>query len=79
MSPNEYFMPTFQTREELQAHQLNGLQWTVAHAYNGSPDYRNKFDFAGVQMALLDHFMHGITTLKGHRLINKYKQIIEEE
>jgi phenylacetate-CoA ligase len=48
MSPNDYFMPTFQTREELQAHQLKGLQWTVAHAYNGSPDYRNKFDFAGV-------------------------------
>lgn len=48
MSPNDYFMPTFQTREELQAHQLKGLQWTVAHAYNGSPDYRNKFDLAGV-------------------------------
>ncbi len=48
MSPNEYFMPTFQTREELQAHQLKGLQWTVAHAYNGSPDYRTKFDLAGV-------------------------------
>jgi phenylacetate-CoA ligase len=48
MTPNDYFMPTFQTREELQAHQLKGLQWTVAHAYNGSPDYRNKFDLAGV-------------------------------
>jgi len=48
MSPNEHFMPRFQTREELQAHQLKGLQWTVAHAYNGSPDYRNKFDLAGV-------------------------------
>jgi phenylacetate-CoA ligase len=48
MSPNENFMPRFRTREELQAHQLKGLQWTVAHAYNGSPDYRTKFDLAGV-------------------------------
>jgi AcrR family transcriptional regulator len=38
-----------------------------------------KFHFGSVQIALFDHFMHGITTLKGHRLINKYKQIIEEE
>lgn len=38
-----------------------------------------QFLLADVQLALFDHFMHGITTLKGHRLINKYKQITEEE
>ncbi len=38
-----------------------------------------EFKMVEVQLALLDHFMHGITTLKGHKLINKYKQIIEEE
>lgn len=38
-----------------------------------------QFRLSDVQMALFDHFMHGITTLKGHRLINKYKQITEEE
>ncbi len=38
-----------------------------------------KFTVAKVQVALFDHFMHGITTLKGHKLINKYKQIIEED
>lgn len=38
-----------------------------------------KFTVAKVQLALFDHFMHGITTLKGHKLINKYKQIIEED
>ncbi len=37
------------------------------------------YNIAEVQMNLLDHFLHGITTLKGHRLINKYKQLIEEE
>jgi phenylacetate-CoA ligase len=42
------FMPAFRTLEELYAHQLKGLQWTVAHAYNGSDYYRKKFDEAGV-------------------------------
>ncbi len=39
----------------------------------------DKYNFGSVQIALFDHFMHGITTLKGHRLINKYRQITEEE
>lgn len=37
------------------------------------------FDLPSVQISLLDHFLHGITTIKGHKLINKYKQIEEEE
>lgn len=39
----------------------------------------DKFNIGEVQIVLLDHFLHGIVTIKGHRLINKYKQIIEEE
>jgi AcrR family transcriptional regulator len=39
----------------------------------------DKFKMVDVQVALFDHFLHGICTLKGHKLINKYKQIIEEE
>jgi AcrR family transcriptional regulator len=38
-----------------------------------------RFDLTEVQLVLLDHFLHGIVTLKGHKLINKYKQVIEEE
>ena len=38
-----------------------------------------KFKILDVQVALLDHFLHGICTLKGHKLINKYKEVIEEE
>lgn len=38
-----------------------------------------KFKLSEVQGQLLDHFLHGICTLKGHKLINKYKHIIEEE
>jgi AcrR family transcriptional regulator len=39
----------------------------------------DKFKMGDVQVALLDHFLHGICTLKGHKLINKYKQVTEEE
>lgn len=39
----------------------------------------DKFNMFEVQVQLLDHFLHGICTLKGHKLINKYKHIIEEE
>ena len=43
------FMPSFKTRAELEDHQLRGLQWTVAHAYNGSRFYRSRLDRAGVK------------------------------
>jgi TetR/AcrR family transcriptional regulator, cholesterol catabolism regulator len=37
------------------------------------------FNIGEVHVLLLDHFLHGISTLKGHKLINNYKQINEEE
>ncbi len=42
------FMPPFKTEEELRAHQLAGLKWTVHHAFEGSPFYRQKLEAAGV-------------------------------
>jgi TetR/AcrR family transcriptional regulator, cholesterol catabolism regulator len=39
----------------------------------------DKYAIKDVQVILLDHFVHGITTLKGHKLINKYKHVTEEE
>lgn len=42
-------MPTYSSYDELAAMQLRGLQWTVNHAYNGSPAYRAKLDHAGVK------------------------------
>lgn len=39
----------------------------------------DKYKIVDVQMALLDHFLHGICTIKGHKLVNKYKSIIEDE
>jgi len=45
------FMPEVATMDELKGLQLRGLQWTVNHAYNGSPFYRNKLDDAGIRPA----------------------------
>ncbi|MBF0526603.1 MAG: phenylacetate--CoA ligase [Deltaproteobacteria bacterium] len=42
------FMPEIKTTEELAALQLEGLKWTVNHAYHGSGFYRRKLDAAGV-------------------------------
>jgi phenylacetate-CoA ligase len=42
------FMPSLKTYEELQHHQLKGLQWTVAHACEGSSFYRQRLEQAGV-------------------------------
>ena len=39
----------------------------------------DKFNIAQVQLSLFEHFLYGICTLKGHKLVNKHKQIIEEE
>ena len=45
---NRSFMPVFKTKEELAAIQLAGLQWTVRHAFEGSPFYRQRLTEAGV-------------------------------
>lgn len=42
------FMPKAATMDELKELQIRGLQWTVNHAYNGSPFYKKKMDDAGV-------------------------------
>ncbi|ALJ01247.1 TetR/AcrR family transcriptional regulator [Rufibacter tibetensis] len=38
-----------------------------------------QFDLQKVQVSLLEHFVQGLATIKGHKLINQYKQITEEE
>ncbi len=42
------YMPDFKTTEELAQRQLEGLRWTVRHAYEGSSFYRRRLDEAGV-------------------------------
>ena len=48
MQMKKTFMPQFKNTEALFEHQLYGLKWTVAHAYNGSSFYRKQFEKAGV-------------------------------
>ncbi len=43
------FMPPVSTREQLSDLQLQGLRWTVRHAYEGSPFYRKRLDEAGIR------------------------------
>ncbi len=43
------FTPASMTEEQIAAIQLDGLKWTVHHAYQGSAFYRRKFDEAGVK------------------------------
>jgi phenylacetate-CoA ligase len=43
------FMPPFKTLEELQAHQLQGLKWTVKHAFEGSSFHRERLEGAGIK------------------------------
>ncbi len=42
------FMPNFTDPGQLFDHQLEGLQWTIAHAFYGSSFYRKQFEEAGV-------------------------------
>ncbi|MEI6816155.1 MAG: TetR/AcrR family transcriptional regulator [Bacteroidota bacterium] len=39
----------------------------------------DKFNLVDVQMQMIDHFLHGIATIKGHRMINKYQEETDEE
>ncbi len=45
---SQTFMPPIRDEEELKRIQLEGLRWTVRHAYENSEFYRRRFDEAGV-------------------------------
>jgi phenylacetate-CoA ligase len=42
------FMPDLKSEAELETIQLEGLKWTVKHAYAGSPFYRKRMQEAGI-------------------------------
>jgi len=42
------FYPDIKSKEELEEIQLQGLKWTVRHAYEGSNFYRQRFEEVGV-------------------------------
>ena len=49
------------------------------HGFNPEFFTPGEYDLQQVQLAILEHYMLGITTLKGHKLINKLKKINEED
>ncbi len=51
----------------------------ISLAMSGQTFPPDKFNMLDVQLALAEHFLYGICTLKGHKLINKYKELNEEE
>ncbi len=52
---------------------------TAEMAFNTEIFPLSEFETPKVQMEFFEHFIYGICTLKGHKLINKYKQIHEED
>jgi AcrR family transcriptional regulator len=51
----------------------------VEHAFNPEFFPAARFNLQQVQLTILEHYMLGIATLKGHRLINQFKHVTEEE
>ncbi len=50
----------------------------VEQAMRGEMFPHDQFNVVDVQLALTEHFLYGVCTLKGHKLINKYKNIEED-
>ncbi|WP_375416224.1 TetR/AcrR family transcriptional regulator [uncultured Hymenobacter sp.] len=48
-------------------------------AFNADVFPPRQFEVQRLQQAILEHFMLGVATLKGHKLINSYRHVIEEE
>lgn len=51
----------------------------ITMALSGQVFPPDKFNMLEVQLALTEHFLYGVCTLKGHKLVNKYKKINEDE
>lgn len=66
-------------RPEIDSKVLSRLRMEeVEMGFNPTIFNPEEYSIPKVQMQLLEHFMYGICTLKGHKKINHYKQIIEE-
>ncbi len=51
----------------------------VELGFNTTTFSHEQFNISEVQLSLLEHFLYGVVTLKGYKLINKYKQVHDEE
>jgi len=67
-------MPAQASGQDLPALQLQGLRWTVSHAYNNSPFYRERLEEAGIkpdQIRGLDD-LRRLPTITAQDLQNEY-------
>ena len=51
----------------------------IEMAFNADVYPPRQFEVQHLQQVILEHFMLGVATLKGHKLINSYRHIIEAE
>lgn len=67
-------------RADLDIEVLSRLRLTqVELVFNMDLYPPRQFDPGRVQQVCLEHFMLGTATLRGHKLINEYRQVTEEE
>ena len=53
--------------------------YQIEMAYNASIFPTDKFSILDIQLQMMEHFLIGISTVKGHRMINKYKALNDDE
>jgi AcrR family transcriptional regulator len=53
--------------------------YQVEMAFNPGIFPPDKYSIIDVQLQMIDHFLHGVATIKGHRMINKYKDLKDDE
>lgn len=51
---------------------------TIEMTLKDGMEFGDKMNLADLQIAITEHFLYGVCTLKGHKLINKYKNIDDE-
>ncbi|GAA4306399.1 TetR/AcrR family transcriptional regulator [Nibribacter koreensis] len=67
-------------REDIDVEIVSRLRLAeVEMGFNSEIYPATQFDLQKVQIALLEHYILGLATIKGHKLVNQYKQITEEE
>jgi TetR/AcrR family transcriptional regulator, cholesterol catabolism regulator len=51
----------------------------INYAFAAYADFETKYSVTELMKQFTDVYLHGICTIKGHKLINKYKHITEDE
>lgn len=67
-------------RPELDVEVLARLRLAqIELAFNADVFPPRQFDVRRLQEVILEHFMLGVATLKGHKLINSYRHVVEQD